>query len=433
MNVHRSRLRPLLVLSLALALIATACGGDDDDGQATNGGTATTVSSQPFRLGMSVSLTGFNAAVGKELLNGLNVWVDMINNRTGIYAGRKEPGLLGRKVELVTTDDQSNPQTALTIYQRLMTQEKVDLVLPPYGSGSTGVVAPIAERQKYAFIGLAAGSETIYKQGLKYMVMATAPTSRYLAGVPEVIQNAGYGSLYMLTLNNPATVDMASFMNAEAGKRGWKVLGDDKFENGTKDFTASLSKIKQANPDVVVIHAFGVDATTIMRQAKEQQLAPKMFAIASGAWRDDVFVNGVGAANVDCVIGDQHWSKSFTYRGTKEFAEAYEAKFGGIVGSGSGSDASSAWGFNGGQLITQALDKLGPDALKDQLKLVDYLKTAPDLETVLGPIKADPTTGIVTSLTPGVFQFQGGKRVVIGPASMAEGKPQLPCKPLAGR
>lgn len=432
MNVHRRRLRPLLVLGLVVALAATACGGDDDDEQ-TTGGTDTTASTQPFRLGLSVSLTGFNAAVGKELLNGLNVWVDMINNRTGLYAGRPQPGLLGRRVELVTTDDQSNPQTALTIYQRLMTQDKVDLVLPPYGSGSTGVVAPIAEREKYAFIGIAAGSETIYKQGLKYMVMATAPTTRYLAGVPEVIQNAGYTSAYMLSLNNPATVDMATFMKDEFGKRGWKILGDDKFENGTKDFTPSLSKIKAANPEVVIVHAFGVDASTIMRQAKEQQLAPKMWAIASGAWRDDVFVAAVGAPNVECIIGDQHWSKSFTFRGTKEFAEAYEAKFGGIVGSGSGSDASSAWGFNGGQLITQALDAVGAKGLSDQMLLVNHLKTATDLETVLGPMKVDPNTGINTSLTPGVFQFQGGKRVVVGPASMAEGKPQLPCKPLAGR
>jgi branched-chain amino acid transport system substrate-binding protein len=432
MNVHRRRLRPLLVLSLVVALAATACGGDNDDDEGASG-TSTTVSTQPFRIGMSVSLTGFNAAVGKELLNGLNVWVDMVNNRTGIYSGRPQPGLFGRRVELVTTDDQSNPQTALTIYQRLMTQEKVDLVIPPYGSGSTGVVAPIAEREKYAFIGISAGSETIYKQGLKYMVMATTPTTRYLAGVPDVIESAGYKSLYMLSLNNPATVDMASFMKTEAGKRGWQVLGDEKFENGTKDFTPSLSKIKQANPDVVVIHAFGVDATTIMRQAKEQQLAPKMWAIASGAWRDDVFVAGVGAANVECIIGDQHWSKSFTFKGTKEFADAYEAKFGGVVGSGSGSDASSAWGFSGGQLITQALDEVGPGALTDQMLLVNHLKTADNLETVLGKMKADATTGINTSLTPGVFQFQGGKRVVIGPAAAAQGKPQLPCTPLAGR
>lgn len=430
MTVHRSRLRPVLALMLVVALAATACGSDKDEGAA---GTSTTASSQPFRIGMSVSLTGFNAAVGKELLNGLNVWVDMINNRTGIYSGRQQPGLLGRRVELLTTDDQSNPQTALTIYQRLMTQEKVDLVIPPYGSGSTGVVAPIAEREKYAFVGVSAGSETIYKQGLKYMVMATTPTSRYLAGVPEVIQSAGYTSAYMLTLNNPATVDMASFMSGEFNKRGWKILGDDKFENGTKDFTASLSKIKQANPDVVILHAFGVDASTIMRQAKEQQLSAKMYALASGAWRDDVFVNAVGAPNAECLIGDQHSSQSFSFKGTKEFTEAYQAKFGAAATAGSGSDPSSAWGFSGGQLITQALDAVGPQALTDQMLLVNHLKTANDLETVLGKMKADPTTGINTSLTPGVFQFQGGKRVVIGPSAMAQGKPQLPCPPLASR
>lgn len=434
----------LLLTSVCLVLLAAACGGGEEpvgqtgttpaaDGttaqpEETGSGEGTAAASgEPIVIGFSVSQSGFNAAVGQEWLDGMEIWREMVNSGTGLYEGR-EPGLFGRPVEFTFSDDESSPETALRNYERLMA-EGADFVFPPYGSGSTGVVAPILEREGYAIIGSAASSETVYRQGLRMMVMPIAPTSKYLAAIPDLIQEQGYSTVSMVTLDNPASLDSAAFLTDAIEGNGGQVLGNELFTIGNEDFTPIWSKLKAQDPDVIILHAFGTDAVTAMRQADELDMSPRMWVGFAGPWRNDVFLEGVGENIAECIIADQHWHPEFDFEGSTEFAEAYIAEHGDPLESGTGSDASAAWGFAGGQLLVAALDEVGEEGIEDQSLIIDYLKNASGLETLVGPFEVDPETGINTTTEPGLFQFQGGERVLIAPESLQEREPALPCEP----
>ncbi|NQV97410.1 MAG: ABC transporter substrate-binding protein [Acidimicrobiaceae bacterium] len=386
---------------------------------------------KPFVIALPVSLSGGNAQVGQEFLTGLKIWVDMVNNNTGLYAKRRAPkGLLGRKVKLIFDDDQSRSDEAGKLVTKYISQLRADFVFPPYGSGSTGVVASIFKQNNYALIGASAASESIYSAGFDNMVMAVSSSSKWFAALPDMVQTAGYKTVSIVTLNNPFTIDSERYLSKQFAGRKITVKGIESFSFGNKDFSAIWTKVKAQNPDVVILQAFGGDAVTAMKQAAELKISPKMWAVVAGAWRNDVFVSGVGAATADCVIGDQHWNSKLNTKGAKEFARAYAKKMGSNPLSGNaGSDGSAAWGFAGGQLLTEALDYLGEAGLKDQQKIVNFLKSGKVKETALGKFAVDRRTGINTATEPTLFQFQNGKRVTISPKSVMEAPVKLPCKP----
>ena len=386
--------------------------------------------SKPFVISLPVSMTGGNAQVGQELLTGLKIWQEMINNNTGLYKSRKLPkGLLGRKVKLVYDDDQSKSSLAGQLVTKYMASKKSDIVLPPYGSGSTSVVVPIFKQYKYALIGASASSESVYSSGYDNMVMAIPSSSKFLAGVPDLVTGAKLRSVYFVTLDNPSSLDSEAYLTKQFKGRKVSVLGSEKFAFGNKDFTAIWVKVKAKNPDVVVLSAFGGDAVTAMKQAAEQKLSPKMWALFAGAWRNDVFNKGVGAATAECVIGDSQWDPKLKTKGAPEFFKAYRKllKSDPITGP-AGSDGSAAWGFGAAQLITAALDELGAAGLKDQMKIIKYLKSGKVTEFVLGKFGVDKRTGINLVTEPSLFQIQNGKRITIAPRKSATGKVILPCK-----
>lgn len=427
-----SRSRWLVALLAAVALVGAACGGEGDGTDAQSPGATGEggfTSDEPFVIGMGISQTGFNAAVSQEFLAGLEMWRDMINNSTGVYEGRSSRGLLGRPVEFNVSDDESNPETALRIYERLMTQDQVELILPPYGSGSTGVMAPIAAREGYAVLGASAASESIYQQGLENMVMLIPAISTWLGGVPSIAEDQDIQTASVVTLDNPATIDSATRLISGLEDAGIEVLSEQEFEIGNTDFTGILTNVQEEDPDLTAVLAFGVDGVTAFTQAAELDLAPEMWATMSAHWRNDVFVEGVGKETAECVIGEALWSPSFPYEGNEAFTAAYEEKFGDWGSGPSGSDASAAWGFAAGQVIVAGVDELGEAAVEDQQQLVDFVKQGGVDETVLGPLDVDPETGINLAPPPALMQIQGGGRVVVWPEEVAQGPVQLPCEP----
>ena len=116
----------------------------------------------PIRIGASASKTGTYAAQGQNQLRGYQLCVKHTNERGGV---------LGRKIELVVEDDQSQPDTAIRIYERLITQEKVDLVLGPFGSTMTEPVANVTEKYRMPMVAPTAATTSIFKKGRKFIFM----------------------------------------------------------------------------------------------------------------------------------------------------------------------------------------------------------------------------------------------------------------------
>ena len=161
-NAIRFRIEWLFVVTLALGLFA---------------GPFAAEAQPPIRIGASTSQTGAYAALAQGQLRGYQLCVKHTNEKGGV---------LGRKLELVVEDDQSEAATAIRIYERLITQEKVDLVLGPWGSPMTEPVANVTEKHRMPMVAPTAATTSIFKKGRKFIFMMMTPVEVYLEGFVEL-------------------------------------------------------------------------------------------------------------------------------------------------------------------------------------------------------------------------------------------------------
>src|ERR687898_1754370 len=162
----------------ALLLVAAACG---DDGETDEDG----AEGDPIRIGISLPLTGDFSQPGGAAEEGYRIWADLTNNEAG--------GLLGRPVELVILDDASNQDTVVTDYNRLISQENVDLLLGTFSSLLNLPASAVAERNRMVYVEPAGGAPEIFERDFQYLFFAqpaTAPHQadifiEYIEGLPE--------------------------------------------------------------------------------------------------------------------------------------------------------------------------------------------------------------------------------------------------------
>src|SRR5258706_9584762 len=124
-----------------------------------------------------MSVTGTYAKPGTYQKQGYDVCIDELNAKGGI---------LGRKVELVIYDDQSAPATAVRLYEKLITEDKVDAVMGPYSSAVSEAVANVTEKYKKVMVAPLAATTSIFKKGRKYIFMVITPAENYLHGLIDI-------------------------------------------------------------------------------------------------------------------------------------------------------------------------------------------------------------------------------------------------------
>ncbi len=144
---------------------------------------------QPLRIGASVSQTGAYAAIGQNLLRGYQLCVKRENEKGG---------LLGRRIEFAAEDDQSQAATAIRIYEKLITQDKVDAVFSPYSSPLTDAVADIVEKHKFPMVACCAATSAIYRKGRKFIFMVPTPSEKYLEGVVDIAARRGLKTIALI-------------------------------------------------------------------------------------------------------------------------------------------------------------------------------------------------------------------------------------------
>ena len=136
----------------------------------------------PIKIGASMSVTGTYAKPGSYQKEGYDICIDELNAKGG---------LLGRKVELVIYDDQSQPATAVKLYEKLITEDKVDAVMGPYSSAVSEAVANVTEKYKKVMVAPLAATTSIFKKGRKYIFMVITPAENYLDGLIDMAAKRG--------------------------------------------------------------------------------------------------------------------------------------------------------------------------------------------------------------------------------------------------
>src|ERR1041385_5899193 len=196
----------------------------------------------PIKIGASMSVTGTYAKPGSYQKEGYDVCIDELNAKGG---------LLGRKVELVIYDDQSQPATAVKLYEKLITEDKVDAVMGPYSSAVSEAVANVTEKYKKVMVAPLAATTSIFKKGRKYIFMVITPAENYLDGLIDMAAKRGLKTVAIINEDTLFPKASAAGTAEAAKKRGMQVVLQEAYPKGNTDFSALLVKIKAANPDVI--------------------------------------------------------------------------------------------------------------------------------------------------------------------------------------
>ncbi len=219
---------------------------------------------EPFKVGITVSNSGAFMLASQSGERGVRIWVDDVNRRGGIeFDGQK------RKVELVELDDRSDKQMVPRVYETLISGEKVDVLIAPFGSTLTSVAASVAERNDKFMISWSASSDGIYAQGLKNIVSAVVPSSLIPGTNLRLLKEAGVKKIAIAYVDEAFPASLAEAAYAEATKMGFEVVMNETYQKGTKDFSVILQKAQALGAEAFYPHSYEVDSILMVRQMKE--------------------------------------------------------------------------------------------------------------------------------------------------------------------
>jgi branched-chain amino acid transport system substrate-binding protein len=388
--------RAAVVTAAALMLLAPACG------VASGGTTSSDSDDGPIVIGMSLPLSGPVADRAKPGMEGYQYWVDELN---------ANGGLLGRKVELKVRDDSFDQQTAISDYNRLISQDKVDLLLGTFSSDLNVAVAPVAERHKYAYVQPSGGADEIFERGFKYLFFAQPATTqklpdRFVDMVSSMPEKDRPKSLALVQLDDPNTTQAADLFEERLGKLGVKTVYDETYAPDTSNFDTIANAIKQADPDLVINGSIAGDGISLIRSFQKIGFSPKMLYQLNTP-TDPAFPKAIGPANTEGIFTYLAWSAEAAYPTNGEFVSGYTKKF----GAPPSEDAANS--YTAGQVLAEAVEAVGK---LDQTAIADWLHEN-TVDTIVGPLNWDKTGRPQGDMLLG--QFQDGKIRVVGPESAA--------------
>jgi len=365
----------------------------------------------PIKIGASLSLTGTYAKPGTYQKEGYEICADELNAKGG---------LLGRKVEFVMYDDQSSTQTAQRLYEKLITEDKVEAVMGPYSSAITESVAGISEKYKKVMVSPLAATTSIFRQGRKYIFMVISPAEFYLEGLVDMGAKRGLKTIAIV--NEDTLFPKATVVGTEelAKKRGLQVVLREAYPKGNTDFSALLVKIKAVNPDIIAAATYFDDAVAITRQMKELNVNPKMFGVTVGGDIPEFYT--LLKQNAEYVYGSTQWDEVLPYPGQKEFLSAYQKKF------KHEPSYHAAAGYAGCLIYAEGVKRA--KNLDADLVRAELLKLK--IRTAFGDYAVDQD-GFQTAHKMVMIQWHDGKRVVVWPDDLASGKLRFPTPPWSQR
>jgi branched-chain amino acid transport system substrate-binding protein len=365
----------------------------------------------PVRIGASLSLTGTYAKLGKYQEEGYKLCEKEINAKGG---------LLGRKVQFVLYDDQSTPATGVRLYEKLITEDKVDAVMGPYSSPITEAVANVTEKYQKVMVSPLAATTSIFKKGRKYIFMVISPAEVYLEGLVDMATKRGLKTIAIVNEDTLFTKTAADATAEMAKKRGLQVVFKEAYPKGNQDFSAILTKIKAVNPDVLAAATYFDDAVAITRQMKELNVNPKMYGVTVGGDLPEFY--DLLKGNAEYVYGATQWDDQLPYPGVKEFVASYKKEF------GREPVYHSAAGYAGCVVYAEAVKRAGS---LDSDKVREVLLKL-ELRTAFGDFKVDET-GFQTAHKMVMLQWQEGKKMTVWPDELAVAKVRFPMPPWTQR
>jgi branched-chain amino acid transport system substrate-binding protein len=407
-------MRGWVVLGLVVALLVGA-----------DGPTYVARAADPIKIGFGMALTGGLSANGKPALLAMQIWKDDVN---------KKGGLLGRPVELIYYDDQTNPSTVPGIYTKLLEVDKVDLITSGYGTNLIAPLLPIAMERKLTLMGMfGLANNEKYQYPNYFQIQPAGPD-------PQTSTAIGFFELAAKQNPKPQTVaivgaDAEYPQNALVGARelikkfGFKTVYDRTYPPSTNDYTPIVRAIKATNPDIVFIASYPPDSVGMLRAAHEVKLEPKIMGGGMVGLMFTTIMTSMGS-QLNGVVNYDFWAPEPAFMampGIKDFFKEYQVR--------AEKEKVDTLGYYLPPYSYAMMQVLGQavEATKglDQQKIADHIRKT-EFTTIVGKVKFGKNGEWAQGRTlmvqyqkiqgNSVEQFRGpGKKVVLYPDEFKSG------------
>lgn len=360
---------------------------------------------KPVRIGYAIARTGpwtGGAQISQE--PNYLLWAEQQNAAGGLNVkGVKRP------IELVSSDDRSDIETCVRSYEKLMGSDKVDLILPPWGSNANFAVAPLANRMGYPMLAPTALSRKLVEMKLPYFFLLLQQPDRMVGALVDMLVANGVKTLAVIYVDDLFGLENYAALKIALKGTSIQVVEEKSYPGDIKDLSPVLRSIKDKNPDAFIGLSYPPDTILASKQSKEIGFNPK-FYYASVGTAFQLYRNVMTPAGAEGVLGMGSWN-SKTSPGAKAYFDAHTKKFGGKEPD----RWASGHCWAGLEIMQAAVAKVG----LDRKAIRDYV-AATTHKTIIGDVKF---TGSENTATPGtVGQWQSGEFEVVWPAKIATAK-----------
>jgi len=358
-----------------------------------------------IKVGIVLPLTGPQAKFGEIEKQSFDMALEEINGGGGIK---------GKKLEFIMEDDTGRPEVGRSVVEKLITKDKVVMLGGGYSSSVTFGVAGVAQQNRVPFLVNTGSADKITEQGWDYIFRLNPPVSEYASGVEtflaEVVKPK---DAVILHENSLFGTKGAKAFQKSCEKLGIKVLMTEGYEHGGIDFKPVLVKVKQLNPDLVYMISYIMDASLLMRQARELKLTPKLFVGGAAGFTLPEFDQNAGKA-ANFVVSATLWHQVLPLPGAMDYFNRFKARY------NKDTEYHGAEAYAAAYVIRDVLQRAKSFSPEDIKQALSETK----LMTVFGPVKFtsyDKKTN-QNRLTTYVVQWQNGKLQLIWPKNLANAK-----------
>ena len=329
------------------------------------------------KIGYAISKTGPNAggATITQIPN-YEMWVKDVNAKGGLKIGDKRV-----PIEVIEYDDRSNSEEAVRAVERLVTQDKVDLLFPPWGTGLNLAVGPVFNKYGYPQLAFSAVTDRAPELAKRW------PNSFWLLGTSKQYVDALVGvlkklrdegkigpNIAMISIADGFGIDLSQAARKGFGDAGFKLAYDKSYPIGTQDLSPLIGEASRSGADTFVAFSYPPDTMALTDQAKVASYAPKVMFLGVGVGFP-MYSQRFGA-NVEGIMSLGGWSKDNA--NTQAYAKKHEEMF---------KRGPDRWGSQIGyaslQMLEQAIEKVGK---LDRAAIIKELQTG-TFDTVLGKVK----------------------------------------------
>ena len=383
------------------------------------------IAQQPIKIGMSMPQTGSLGAGGKAALLALQIWVEDVNTKGG---------LLGRKVDFIVYDDQTNPALTPSIYTKLLDIDKVDLLIAPYGTVPTAPIMPLVKQRGLLLIGnFSFQVNRVVRHDMWFNNSPWNDARSWSDGFLEAGAKLGAKSIAFLAADQEFAQNLANGARGIAKSLDLKMVYEQNYPPATVDFSSMIRAIRAAKPDIVFVMSYPNDSVAIIRAVNEIGVGPtvKLFGGGMVGLQFTPIMESLGSL-LNGVVNYNSFVPGVKYPGIEDFLARYSKK---AVEAKVDPLGFYLPPFNYaiGQILEQAV---AATKSLDHKTLAAWLHKN-EVKTIVGPIRWDANGEWANPRVimaqfrdvqdKNVEQFRKpGKQVVLAPAGMKMGTVEAP-------